>query len=225
MKNTIWIVALLCLVACSERQSGGGGGAGGSSASWQSRFAKGDSEAMKELAAKGPAALPILEQLLQDDSETVVQNAAMTMGDLGLAAAPAVPALLEAMGRFPGNPFVAQTLKELKTEAVPAMVKVLQGSNTDLKREVAKIVGATGVAGEPAIPALISILEGSDPDPVKLEAIGAVAAISVKVANGDALPILKQIKSSGGELATYAERAIRRVEHAIEYAAKLAAEK
>lgn len=219
MKNTIWLVTLLLLVACSDRQSGDGG-----ATSWQARFAKGDGEAMKELAAKGPAALPILEQLLQDQSETVVQSAAMTMGDLGDAAAPAVPALLDALGRFPGNPFLAQTLNGLKAEAVPAMVEVLKGSNPDQKAAVAKVLATVGEDGAPALLVLIGLLEGSEPDKVKEQAIAAVAAISVKTVDGDGLPALKALEAKGGELGTYAHNAIRRIEHAIEFAAKLAAE-
>jgi HEAT repeat protein len=218
--SSVALTALLLLAACGE-----GSTTVKDTAYWRAKFAQGDSEAIKALGAEGAAALPTLEALLRDDSETVVQTAAMAMGDLGASAAPAVPALLDAMGRYPGNAFIAQTLKELKGAAVPAMVEVLQGSDPDMKKQVATIAATLGAAGEPALPALIAILNGGDPDPVKLEAIGAVAAISVKLVNGDALPVLAQMKAAGGELAIYAERAIKRIEHAIEYAAKLAAEK
>jgi len=218
MQKSVWLLAVLLLVACSDRVP-----EVKDAAYWQGKFAKGDSEAMKALSAEGAAALPTLQTLLQDESETVVQNAAMTLGDLGADAAPAIPALLDAMGRFPGNPFIAQTLKELKSAAVPAMIEVLKGDNAELKAQVAKVIGGVGTEGEPALPVLIDILEGNDPDPVKLEVIGAVAAISVKAVNGDALPTLKALKARGGELATYADRAIRRIEHKIELEAKIAA--
>ena len=226
MKKSTWIclstmgfAALLLFAACGDS-----GPSLKDTAYWHAKLAKGDPDAIKELAAEGEAALPTLQTLLQDSNETVVQNAAMAMGELGSAAAPAVPALLDAMGRYPGNAYIAQTLEELKSAAVPAMVEVLEGSDPEMKRQVAKLVGGVGTDGLPALPALIAILGGDDPDPAKLEAIGATAAISVKAVNGDALPVLKSMQAKGGELAIYAGRAIKRIEHALEFAAKLAAE-
>jgi len=225
MKKHAWIpfplVALLLLAACSDAAP-----VKKDQAYYRARFAKGDAEAMRELSALGVSALPTLTALLQDDSEIVVQSSAMVLGDLKAEAAPAVPALLDALQRFPTNHFLAQTLKELKGEAVPAMLVVLKGSAApEFKKQVVKLVGGVGTAGEPAIPVLIGILESSAPDPLKLEAIGSVAAISVKCVLGDALPVLKKIKEGGGDLAKYADRAIRRIEHKIELEAKIAAER
>jgi len=224
MKKHAWlavaVAALLLFAACGD-----GGPSLKDTAYWQAKFAKGDPDAIKNLAAEGAAALPTLEALLQDPDELVVQNAAMAMGELGDVAAPAVPALLDAIGRYPGNPFLAQTLEELKGAAVPAMIEVLQGNDPAMKKQMATILVGVGEAGEIAIPALIAVIEGDDPDPVRLEAIGAVGALSVKAVNGDALPTLKALQEQGGELAIYAGRVIKRIEHAIEFAAKLEAEK
>ncbi len=221
LKNsTLALAALLLLAACGDSSP-----SLKDTAYWQAKFAKGDPDAIQALAEEGAAALPTLRTLLQDENETVVQGAAMAMGEMGAEAAPAVPGLIAALRRFPGQPFVAQTLKELKEVAVPAMIEALEGDDPELKKQVAMLIRGTGAVHAPALPALIAILEGSDPDSVKLEAIPAVAAISVKLVSADALPILKRIKASGGENALYAGRAIDRIEHAIKFAAKLEAEK
>lgn len=219
MKTSVWLLAALLLVACSERKP-----AVRDTAYWQGKYAKGDSEAMKALAAEGAKALPTLKALLQDQSVTVVQNAAMTMGDLGAVAAPAIPDLIQALGRFPDNPFLRQTLKGLGGEAVPAMVDALKTGSPEQRAAVANVLAGVGDAGEPALPVLISILESGGPDKVVEEAIAATAAISVKAVRGDALPALEALKAKGGDLGTYANNAIRRIEHAIKQAAKIAAE-
>lgn len=212
--------ALLVLAACGDTSSP----AGRSIDAWRAKLAQGDSTAIDELGTLKAGAIPVIQTLLGDKDEVVVQSAAMAADEIGEAAAPLVPYLLAAMKRFPGQANVEQTLKGLKGAAIPAMVEALSSSDAAYKKEVAKLVGLMGTDAAPALPPLIAILEGGDPHDVKMEAIGSVAAISVKISSGDALPVLRDIQAAGNDLSLYAGRAITRIEHKLEQDAKIAAE-
>lgn len=220
------LLGLAC-IACLFLVSACGNGEPGldDTAYWRGRLATGDADAIDALVKKGPSALPLLETLLADTNRTVVATTALVVQQLGSMGETAAPALIAALRRFPDLPAVAQALKSMKGDAVPYLIQALEDNDPSIQRQAAKLLTGAGKVTTPALPALIRVLESERADDAfKGEAILAVASISVVGARGDALPALREIVQRGGDLATNANYAIRRIEHAIKQAAKVAAE-
>ncbi len=180
---------------------------------WRTRFAAGEGQATKDLAAQGSAAVPTLITLLEDDDMLVVQMAAMTVKKLGKEGIGTMPALFAAFKRFPLNPYLPQAIKAQKEAALPEIVNALQAGDVEFQAHAAKLLNGLAGAGEPAVDALLVIVQGSAPNKTKIEVMGALASIGV-LADERARPVLQKVVDGGGELGKYAGRAIKRLDSA-----------
>ena len=215
LSGLLGVLALASLLmACDSGSSSTSGGSSGGS-DWEARFAKGDGEAVKILASKGTAAVPTLSKLLQNENQTVVQMAAMCLKKLGPDGKGAVSELVGALERFPDQPFVVQAIKTqaLMDAAIPVIVGYLKTGSPTMQAQAAKLLNGTKADREAAIEPLLQIIQGSAPDATKIEAMGAIASIGV-AADARARPVLEVIQSQGGELGTYAQRSIKRLDSA-----------
>ena len=134
-----------------------------------------------------------MKTLLADRNSPYRLAAANALENLGQAAAPAVPELMDAMS---GGDLVAfsaaRTLSKLDA-AVPALVEALKSKDIALHRAAARILPAQGVLAA----ALLAInLEGADPALAEESAyILGEAGASAK----DAVPALARAAFSGGK--------------------------
>jgi hypothetical protein len=158
---------------------------------------------------RGAAAAPLLSNLLRDPDETVVAAAAMSAGRLGEAGEACLPALFDALRRFPDQPSVIQTVRALPGKLEPFLVRWLEGSDLAEQKQAARLVLYTGAQNPGTLGPLMRILERDGPDDLKELAIGAIGTIGVPA--DPAIPLLESYVARGGELGTYAARTIKMI--------------
>lgn len=166
--------------------------------------------------------MPVLIGLVGDPE--VGWRAAHLLGQIGAAAAPAVPVLLELLeteathrpSRTPSMTAVA--LGKIGVEApeavVPGIVRLLEHARTDVRLNAAAAVQALGPGAAPAMPALVAMLRAGDPEE-RMTAANALAALG-PVAQGaeGALDELARETSGDvlvGHVASSAREALRRI--------------
>ena len=112
------------------------------------------------LRAGRDLSLTALTILLKDENATTRQRAARVLGRMGPAAAPAVPALIEAARISPADGSIANALAEIGSDALPAVLATLQGAPApDAERLLSLLRGF----GKPAIPVLLEALKHPSP--------------------------------------------------------------
>src|SRR5205085_1075115 len=91
-------------------------------------------------------------------------KAAVALGDLGLAAREAVPALLEALGNDDGDVRLAVTvaLRRIGPGAAAAspLAALLKDPDVSVRVEAARALAAIGPKAKGAVPALLTTLHG-----------------------------------------------------------------
>ncbi|MBM4127795.1 MAG: HEAT repeat domain-containing protein [Nitrospira sp.] len=119
----------------------------------------------------GARAVPGLIEELQGTDAQAQQLAAAHLKEIGLAAKPAVPALL-ALALDQSHPYPGATAAAALTtidltvarQAMDRFVLSLGRSDLHIKRDAAAALGSLGPLAKPAVPALIRALD--DPDPL-----------------------------------------------------------
>lgn len=149
------------------------------------------------------------------------ERAAETLGEMGPAAAEAVPALRQALKD--DLPYVrvrsVQALARIGAPAVPAFIDALQNSDGDVRATAAGALAQIGEPASPAIPALLKALDDRDSTvrsraATALEHIGAASATPVSGRLTDATAatrmaatrILGNVPTSPETLSMLAER-------------------
>ena len=199
--------ALLLLPACSER--------GPHSMSdvqyWRAKLSRG--EGIDEVVAQGSAAVPLLNTLLADSNEYVVQYAAMAAQQIGTQAVGTVPALLGALGRFPGQPYVTQALKTMKGDAVDHLVPLLADSNAEMRKQAIEALNGIGSPAAPAIEPLLRIAEDSG-ESTELRRLALVTLGSISEEAVSAIPRINEIALKDEALRNDAAKANKRLKYA-----------
>jgi HEAT repeat protein len=139
------------------------------------------SAAARALARIGSPAVPMLRVLVADADDQRNAGAAFACGQMGLAAAPALPELRSGMrlGQEPLSSCCAIALARVAgdIESIPYLIDVLQSDDAQApRRSAASALGALGPAARPAIDALEAVLICDDID-VAQAAEEALAAI------------------------------------------------
>ncbi len=161
-----------------------------------------------------PDDVPRLEALLRSDDPYVRSFAAFTLGRLGDAAAPAIPALIDAYRREEKEGRGAAVgalgaLGPLAATGVPALVEGLANPVNHRRWSAARSLGRIGAPAKPAVPALIEALR--DPNEhVRLHVAQALGRLGVEAAA--AVPALQQAARDGdAALSREAQNALRKI--------------
>lgn len=148
------------------------------------------------LSALGKAAVgPLIDALQGGAPEHERAEAAETLGDIGLAAGPAVPALTERL-RDESDPVRAQaaealgTIAQTDSAAAPALAGALADESVPVRRNAAFALVRLGPHGEAAIPALGDVLYDEDRY-VRGDAAQALLRIGTPQALETVLPFLE----------------------------------
>lgn len=166
--------------------------------------------------------MPVLIGLLGDPE--VGWRAAHLLGQLGAAAAPAVPVLLELLeteathrpSRTPSMTAVAlgKIGMESPERVVPGIVRLLGHAHTDVRQNAAAAVQGLGPAAATAVPALVAMLRAGDPEE-RMTAANALAALGPAALEAEvALDELARATSGDvlvGHVASSAREALRRI--------------
>jgi len=98
-------------------------------------------------------------EALKDEDKDVRSGAAEALGEIGPAAKPAVPALIEALGDEDSRvPVFAAALVKIGADAVPALVVALKENKRQVRPWAASILARIGPDARAAIPALVEAL-------------------------------------------------------------------
>jgi HEAT repeats len=150
-------------------------------------------EAAEAFAVLGPAASNAVPGLIQVLHERVSDWSRVwtiySLCSVGPAARPAVPELIRAVGDTNANREVrlramTAVVDELQADpglVVPALIKCLKDTNSDVRLFAARALGQLGSAAKAAVPALVTLL--NDPEYfVRLNAGDALKAIDPEAA-------------------------------------------
>ena len=122
-----------------------------------------------------PATIADLIQQLSSNNFFVRQHAAKQLGNLGLAARDAVPALGKLLHDF--HPDVrnsaAKALGQIGTPSVDVLVEALKARNPGVRTRAAQALGQAGPDAKEAVPALIHALKDNQVD-VRVAAVDAL---------------------------------------------------
>lgn len=161
-----------------------------------------------------PEDVPRLEAALHSDDAYVRSFAAFTLGRLGAAAAPAIPALIEAYRREEKEGRGAAVgalgaLGPLAEAAVPALVDGLANPVSHRRWTAARSLGRIGAPAKAAVPALIATLRDSNRH-VRVYAAQALGRLGVEAAA--AVPALQEAaRDEDDSVSREAQNALRRI--------------
>ena len=178
---------------------------------WRVKLSNG--EGIDEIVAQGPAAVGLLNTLLGDSNEYVVQYAAMAVQQIGPSAAGTVPAMLNALGRYPGQAYVTAALKAMKGDAVQHLVPLLADGNPDTKKQAIEALNGIGAPAAPAMEPLLRIAEDSG-EPTELRRLALVTLGSIGEAAVSAIPRINEIAVKDEALRNDAAMANKRLKYA-----------
>jgi HEAT repeat protein len=136
------------------------------------------------LAAGGeqkPATISDLIRQLSSNDFHARQHAARQLGNLGLAARDAVPALAKALhDNFPEvRGSAAKALGQIGTPAVGDLVKALKDRDAGVRTRAAQALGQAGPDAKEAVPALIEALKDTQVD-VRVAAVDALGEMGAE---------------------------------------------
>lgn len=167
--------ALLLLPACSDR----GPHSLSDTSYWRVKFSNG--QGIKTVVEQGAAAVPLLNTLLADANENVVQYAAMAAQQIGAQASGTVPAMVNALVRFPDQAYVTQALRDMGGASVDHLVPLLSDSDVEVKKQAIQTLNGIGAPAAPALEPLLLIAEDqSVPTETRQMALVAIGSIGEK---------------------------------------------
>lgn len=157
-------------------------------------------EALWHITQDASLALPALCACLGDDD--LRWQAALVAGEIGPEAAPAVPALIEALkheqvhrpARFAASTSVA--LGKIGKAAVPSLIEVLSDTRPHARLNAAAALGQIGPDARAAASALVSVLSEADGD---LRLIVTLSLVSIGADDPRMAPALIEMAGSGEE--------------------------
>lgn len=129
------------------------------------------------LARLGTESLPVLLETLHSNNLALRNSTVIALGQLGAAAQPAIPKLIELLSVTKGTQrtTVMSVLERMGDVSLPFLIKALD--QAEGRRAVIETLGRYGPRGKAAIPALVKLLD--DPDP----GVRALAALSYRYIN------------------------------------------
>lgn len=135
-----------------------------------------------QIAGEASSVLPTLVAALED--QPTRWQAALILGEMGQAAEPAIPALLDAMtheivhrpARTPAS--CARALARVGPAAVPGLVELLAHEAVSVRASAAYALWAQGAHAAPAVAGLVRLLDEGDAEVGVLacQALGAIGA-------------------------------------------------
>jgi len=199
--------ALLLFPACSEQ----GTRSLSDTEYWRVRFSHG--EGIDTVVAQGRAAVPLLNTLLADSNENVVQFAAMAAQQIGPEAAGTVPAMVNALVRYPNQAYVTQALKTMKDDAVQHLVPLLADGDAELQKQAVLALNGIGSPAASALEPLLRIAEDtSAPTELRKEALVTLGSIGEEAIS--AIPRINEIAVKEDALRQSAAMANKRLKYA-----------
>ena len=130
----------------------------------------------QEPGAQGPTVAALIAQL-RDGEPADCRVAARILARLGPEAAPAVPALIEAIDRLEYPSCMGEALGRIGPAAIPALLEAIKGGSEAVRAECARALGAMGPKAKAALAAVRGLLE--DPSRhVRYQATEAMARIA-----------------------------------------------
>lgn len=146
--------------------------------------------AISGLVKAGEPAVPALTGIIKDGGTKIETTVVVALGDIGPAAAKAVPHLIKAMDRHikkyrMGSVFslcLISTLGDIgpdAEEAVPILIECLKNTKHSVREQAAESLGNIGPCAEEAVPYLMEALKDQSYR-VKGRAIEALKAIGLK---------------------------------------------
>lgn len=201
------LVALFLLPACSDR----GPHSLNDVTYWRVKLSHG--EGIDEIVAQGSAAVPLLNTLLADSNEYVVQHAAMAVQQIGASAAGTVPAMVNALIRYPGQPYVTQALKAMKGDAVEHLVPFLSDGDAEVQKQAIEALNGIGPAAEPAVEPLLRIVEDTSGS-TEIRRLALVTLGSIGERAVSAIPRINEVALKEDALRQSAAMAMKRLKWA-----------
>jgi CheY-like chemotaxis protein len=118
-------------------------------------------DTISAMRTSAPSAVMALGTRLGDEDASVSLAAATTLSHLGPAALPVLPQLIEALAYKPTAPqpvarAAAEAITQIGVPAVPGLLKQLD--NLNLRRDILKILGRLGPGAAEASPAVMALL-------------------------------------------------------------------
>lgn len=164
-------------------------------------------EALHAIEPGPEVVLPLLVKQLQDSDPTVRMRALHTLAEQGKTA---MPRLVEALASDETAYWACLVAAEIGPDAapaVPALTKLLDDEQLDIRREAILALAAIGEAAAPAVPALAKSLDCEVNNAPATYALGTIGNLPADVQ----AKIEKNAKSSDAVLATVSAWAIARV--------------
>ena len=183
---------------------------------WRSKIGKG--EGIEDVVKQGRAAVPLLNTLLGDGNEYVVQYAAMAVQQIAEQQGPqtvasTVPALVNALVRYPDQAYVTQALKSTKGEAVAQLIPLLGDANVEIQEQAVKALNGIGAPAADAMEPLLRIAEDkSAPAELRKQALVTLGSIGEEAVS--AIPRIDAIARSEDALRQTAAMANKRLKYA-----------
>ena len=142
---------------------------------------------LARLRVKHQDVIPVLIQALKSKEEEgmLPYFAAESLGQLGPAAEPAIPALIEMVRE--NQPFIAgvaaEALGKIGPAAVPALRELLKSSTGEVQAYATRALGSAGASDEQTISQLLKSLKQADPEvrAAAVQALGRARAASDEV--------------------------------------------
>lgn len=204
--------AILLLPACSDR----GPHSLNDTQYWRVRFSNG--EGIDDVVKQGSAAVPLLNTLLGDSNEYVVQYAAMATQQIAQergaqTVTGTVPAMVNALVRYPDQPYVTQALKAMKGDAVEQLIPLLADGNVEVQQQAVRALNGIGGPAAPAMEPLLRIAEdtGAATD-LRKEALVTLGSIGEEAVS--AIPRIDAVARSDDALRQTAAMANKRLKYA-----------
>ncbi len=110
------------------------------------------------LAAVGPEAVPALREAISTNDLDVLDHVCLALGEMGLAARPAVPDLIALLKDEDRRGMAAEALGHLGPVAVPTLIEALAHADANVRFGAVEALGNAKAHAGPAVPNLIEAL-------------------------------------------------------------------
>lgn len=159
---------------------------------------------------KSATILDLIRQLSSNDFHAR-QHAARQLGNLGLAARDAVPALAKALhDNFPEvRGSASKALGQIGTPAVNELVKALKDRDAGVRTRAAQALGQAGPDAKEAVPALIEALKDKHVD-VRVAAVDALGEMGAEGKEA-ASPLTRLFHDSSGRVREHVPAALGQI--------------